>query len=255
VFSKLKLKSDSLDGLNKMSEIVKKIIKTAQDENRTALMEHESKEVMNAYGIGTSKEFVVNSADEAVKAAQKIGFPVVAKIVSPDILHKTDAGGIILNLKSDAEVKQAYEDIMKNAKAYKADAKIIGINVQEMARAGITEVIVGLTTDPQFGPALMFGLGGIFVEIYKDVSFRVCPITEYDAREMIEEIKAYPILNGFRGRPLGDVDTLVNILLKSSKLALEFPEIDQMDLNPIIVYEKGKGCAVVDARIILKEKK
>jgi acyl-CoA synthetase (NDP forming) len=255
VFSKLKLKSDSLDGLNKMSEIVKKIIKTAQDENRTALMEHESKEVMNAYGIGTSKEFVVNSADEAVKAAQKIGFPVVAKIVSPDILHKTDAGGIILNLKSDAEVKQAYEDIMKNAKAYKADAKIIGINVQEMARTGITEVIVGLTTDPQFGPALMFGLGGIFVEIYKDVSFRVCPITEYDAREMIEEIKAYPILNGFRGRPLGDVDTLVNILLKSSKLALEFPEIDQMDLNPIIVYEKGKGCAVVDARIILKEKK
>jgi acyl-CoA synthetase (NDP forming) len=255
VVSKIKLKSDSLDGLNKMSEIVKKIIKTAQDENRTALMEHESKEVMNAYGIGTSKEFVVNSADEAVKAAQKIGFPVVAKIVSPDILHKTDAGGIILNLKSDAEVKQAYEEIMKNAKAYKADAKIIGINVQEMARAGITEVIVGLTTDPQFGPALMFGLGGIFVEIYKDVSFRVCPITEYDAREMIEEIKAYPILNGFRGRPLGDVDTLVNILLKSSKLALEFPEIDQMDLNPIIVYEKGKGCAVVDARIILKEKK
>ncbi|HUY01000.1 MAG TPA: acetate--CoA ligase family protein [Candidatus Deferrimicrobium sp.] len=238
-----------------MSEIVKKIIKTAVNENRTALMEHESKEIMNAYGIGTSKEFVVNSADEAVKAAQKIGFPIVAKIVSPDILHKTDAGGIKLNLKSDAEVKQAYEEILKSAKAYKADAKIIGINIQEMARAGITEVIVGLTTDPQFGPALMFGLGGIFVEIYKDVSFRVCPITEYDAREMIEEIKAYPILNGFRGRPLGDVDTLVNILLKSSQLALEFPEIDQMDLNPIIVYEKGKGCAVVDARIILKEKK
>lgn len=238
-----------------MSETVKKIIKTALDENRTALMEHESKEIIKAYGIGTFKEFIVDSAEEAVKAAQKIGYPVVAKIVSPDILHKTDAGGIKLNLKSDEEVKQAFEEIMKNAKEYKSDAKIIGINIQEMAPEGIAEVIVGMTTDPQFGPALMFGLGGIFVEIYKDVSFRVCPITEYDAREMIEEIKAYPILNGFRGRPKADVDTLVDILLKTSKLALDFPEIDQMDLNPIIVYEKGKGCAVVDARIILKAHK
>ncbi|NVM28753.1 MAG: acetate--CoA ligase family protein [Candidatus Helarchaeota archaeon] len=237
-----------------MSETVKKIIETALTENRTALMEHESKQIISAYGIKTAQEFIVNSAEEAVKAAQKIGYPIVCKIVSPDILHKTDAGGIKLNLKSDEEVKQAFDEIMKNAKAYKADANITGINVQEMAKKGIEEVIVGLTTDPQFGPALMFGLGGIFVEIYKDVSFRVCPITEYDAREMIEEIKAYPILNGFRGRPKADVDTLVDILLKSSKLAIDFPEIDQMDLNPIIVYEKGKGCAVVDARIILKSK-
>ncbi len=235
-----------------MSETVKKIIQDAYAEGRTALMEHESKQITNAYGIGTSKEFVVNSADEAVKSAKEIGYPVVCKIVSPDILHKTDAGGIKLNLQSDEEVKQAFDEIMKNAKAYKADAKIIGINVQGMAKEGITEVIVGLTTDPQFGPALMFGLGGIFVEIYKDVSFRVCPITEYDAREMIEEIKAFPILDGFRGRPKADVDMLIDILLKSSKLATDFPEIDQMDLNPIIVYEKGKGCAVVDARIILK---
>ncbi|MFX1295683.1 MAG: acetate--CoA ligase family protein [Promethearchaeota archaeon] len=238
-----------------MSETVKKIIKAAYDENRTALMEHESKLITNAYGIGTSKEFVVNSVDEAVKSARKIGFPVVAKIVSPDILHKTDAGGIKLNLNSDGEVREAFNEIMKNAKAYKSDANIIGINIQQMAPKGITEIIIGLTTDPQFGPALMFGLGGIFVEIYKDVSFRVCPITEYDAREMIEEIKAYPILNGFRGRPKADVDTLIDMLLKSSKLAIEFPQIDQMDLNPVIVYEKGKGCTVVDARIILKETK
>ncbi|MHA1264967.1 MAG: acetate--CoA ligase family protein [Candidatus Helarchaeota archaeon] len=238
-----------------MSETVRKIIDEALSENRTALMEHESKQIITAYGIQTSKEFIVDSADAAVEAANKIGYPVVCKIVSPDILHKTDAGGIKLNLQTDVEVKAAFEEIMKNAKAYKSDAKIIGINVQEMAKEGIAEVIIGLTTDPQFGPALMFGLGGIFVEIYKDVSFRVCPITEYDAREMIEEIKAYPILNGFRGRPFADVDTLVNILLKSSKLAIDFPEIDQMDLNPIIVYEKGKGCAVVDARIILKEPK
>lgn len=244
-----------MNELNKMSETVKKIINEALAENRTALMEHESKKIINAYGIQSSKEFVVNSADEAANAAKKIGYPVVCKIVSPDILHKTDAGGIKLNLQDDATVKQAYEEILKNAKAYKADANIIGINVQEMAKSGITEVIVGLTTDPQFGPALMFGLGGIFVEIYKDVSFRVCPITDYDAREMIEEIKAFPILDGFRGRPKADVAKLIDILLKSSKLAIDFPEIDQMDLNPIIVYEKGKGCAVVDARIILKEKK
>ena len=237
-----------------MSETVKKIIKAALDENRTSLMEHESKDIIAAYGIESASYGIAKTADEAVNIAQKIGYPIVCKIVSPDIIHKTDAGGIQLNLKTDADVKKAYDEIMKNAKAYKADATILGINVQKMAPEGISEVIIGLTTDPQFGPALMFGLGGIFVEIYKDVSFRVCPITEYDAREMIEEIKAFPILDGFRGRPKGDVDMLVDILLKSSKLALDFPEIDQMDLNPIIVYEKGKGCAVVDARIILKTK-
>ncbi len=238
-----------------MSEIVQKIIKAAEKENRTALMEHESKDLIAAYGITSVKYGLAKNAEEAAKVAQKMGFPVVCKIVSPDILHKTDAGGIKLNLKSESEVKQAFDEILKNVKAYKADAKINGINVQQMASAGITEVIIGMTTDPQFGPALMFGLGGIFVEIYKDVSFRVCPITEYDAREMIEEIKAFPILNGFRGRPKGDVDVLVDILLKCSKLATDFPQIDQMDLNPIIIYEKGKGCAVVDARIILKLKK
>ncbi|NVM55992.1 MAG: acetate--CoA ligase family protein [Candidatus Helarchaeota archaeon] len=238
-----------------MSETVKKIIKAALDEKRTSLMEHESKEIIAAYDIKSAKYGLAKTADEAIQAAKKIGFPIVCKIVSPDILHKTDAGGIKLNLNSDDEVKQAFDEIMKNAKAYKADANIIGINVQEMAPEGITEVIIGLTTDPQFGPALMFGLGGIFVEIYKDVSFRVCPITEYDAREMIEEIKAFPILDGFRGRPKGDVKTLIDILLKSSKLAIDFPEIDQMDLNPIIIYEEGKGCAVVDARIILKSEK
>ncbi|MHA1270138.1 MAG: acetate--CoA ligase family protein [Candidatus Helarchaeota archaeon] len=233
---------------------IKKIIEKAYSENRTGLLEHESIEVLAAYKIPGNVYKIVKSADEAVAAAKEIGYPVVAKIVSPDILHKTDAGGVKLNLKSDEEIRNAFNEIMENAKKYKSDANIIGVNIQRYAKEGIAELIIGMTTDPQFGPALMFGLGGIFVEIYKDVSFRVCPITEYDAREMIQEIKAFPILDGFRGRPKADIDTLVEILLKISKMAIENPEIDQLDLNPVIVYEKGSGVAVVDARIILKEK-
>ncbi|MHA1377584.1 MAG: acetate--CoA ligase family protein [Candidatus Helarchaeota archaeon] len=235
------------------SEEVKTIIQNALKEGRTALMEHESKDIIKAYGIEVPAYKIVNSADDAVKAANEIGYPAVCKIASPDIIHKTDAGGIKLNLKNAEEVKAAYTEILENAKKYKADAKIAGINVQKMTDKGITEVIVGMTTDPQFGPALMFGLGGIFVEIYKDVSFRVCPITEYDANEMIRDIKAFPLLDGFRGAPKADIQTIVNILMNICKLSLENPEIDQIDLNPVIALPKG--AAVVDARVILKEPK
>ena len=231
---------------------IKKIIKTAYSEKRTGLLEHESVEILSTYKVPGNIYKIVNNANEAVTAAKEMGFPVVAKIVSPDILHKSDAGGVKLNLETEDDVKAAYNEIMENAKKYKSDAKIVGINIQPLAKKGIAELIIGMTTDPQFGPALMFGLGGIFVEIYKDVSFRVCPITEYDANEMIHEIKAFPILDGFRGSPKADIDTLVEILLKISELVMENPEIDQLDLNPVIVYEKG--VIVVDARIILKEK-
>ena len=235
------------------SEEVKNIIKGALKEGRTALMEHESKDIIKAYDIDVPGYKIVNSADEAVKTAEEIGFPIVCKIASPDIIHKTDAGGIKLNLKNSDEVKVAYNEILENAKKYKADARVTGINVQKMTEKGITEVIIGMTTDPQFGPALMFGLGGIYVEIYKDVSFRVCPITEYDANEMIRDIKAFPLLDGFRGAPKADIEIIVDILMKICKLSLENPEIDQSDLNPIIALPKG--AAVVDARIILKEPK
>ncbi|NHI94555.1 MAG: acetyl-CoA synthetase [Candidatus Lokiarchaeota archaeon] len=236
-----------------MKKLPIKEIENALKENRLALMEHESREVIASVGIDPGKYAIVNSADDAAKEAKKIGFPVVCKIASPDIIHKTDAGGIKLNLNSEAEVKQAFDEIMKNAKNYKADAKIVGMNIQPMVKEGITEVIIGMTTDPQFGPALMFGLGGIFVEIYKDVSFRVCPITEFDANEMIKEIKAFPLLDGFRGRPKADIKAIVDILMKLSKLSIENEEIDQIDLNPVIALPKG--AAIVDARIILKEKK
>jgi len=186
---------------------------------------------------------------EAVKFAEKIGYPVVLKIVSPDILHKSDVGGVIVNLKDAKEVRNAYKQILQNVKKHKAKAKITGILVQEMAPPS-TEVIVGAIKDSQFGPSIMFGLGGIFVEVLKDVTFRVAPITEDEAREMITEVKAYPLLKGYRNQPPVDIDAIVKILLNTSKLVMEHQEIKELDLNPIMVYEKG--AKTVDARIILE---
>jgi len=228
---------------------VKEIIEKARMEKRTYLLENEAKTIIRAYGIPVTKFKVARNIDEAIECAEKIGYPVVLKILSPDILHKSDAGGVKINLKNENEVKKAYEEIIENAKKFKADAKILGVLVQEYAPEPIAEVIVGMTKDPQFGPAIMFGLGGIFVEIFKDVSFRIAPLTEYDAKEMIREIKSYPILTGIRGKPPVDINKLVDIILKVSKLVTEYAEIDQLDLNPIFAYEKG--AKTVDARIIL----
>jgi acetyl-CoA synthetase (ADP-forming) len=228
--------------------LISQIFKDASREGRTTLLEPEAKTICMEYGIPVTKFKLASSEENAVEHAHEIGFPVVLKIVSPDIVHKFDVGGVILNLKNGRQVREAYKKIISNVKRCKPDARIVGILVQEMAPSS-TEVIVGMTKDPQFGPALMFGLGGIFVEVLKDVSFRVAPITERDAREMITEIKGYPVLMGYRGMPPADVDTLVQILLKTSKLVTEHLEVDQLDLNPIMVYEKG--AKVVDARIIL----
>jgi acetyl-CoA synthetase (ADP-forming) len=221
----------------------------ARKEGRKYLLEPEAKALCQEYGIPVTKFKVATSVEEAVKFAEGIGYPVVLKIVSPEVIHKFDVGGVVLNLKNASEVKDAYDRIIKSVKEHKPEAKIVGILVQEMAPAS-TEVIVGATKDPQFGPALMFGLGGIFVEVLKDVTFRIAPITESDAREMITEVKAYPILKGFRGQPPADIDAIANILLSTSKLVMEHPEIKELDLNPIIVYEKG--AKTVDARVILE---
>jgi acetyl-CoA synthetase (ADP-forming) len=221
----------------------------AKKEGRKYLLEPEAKALCQEYGIPVTKFKVATSVEEAVEFAEGIGYPVVLKIVSPEVIHKFDIGGVILNLKNANEVKDAYEKIIKSVKKHKPNAKIVGILVQEMAPTS-TEVIVGSTKDPQFGPALMFGLGGIFVEVLKDVTFRIAPITESDAREMITEVKAYPILKGYRGQPPADIDAIVNILLSTSKLVMEHPEIKELDLNPIMVYEKG--AKTVDARIIIE---
>jgi acetyl-CoA synthetase (ADP-forming) len=230
-------------------EKVTQIFNEARKEKRKYLLETEAKTICMEYGIPVTKFKLAKSEQEAVKFANEIGYPIVLKIASPDIIHKFDVGGVMLNLKNQAEVKDAYNQILANVKRHKSDAKIIGIVVQEMA-APSTEVIVGATKDPQFGPALMFGLGGIFVEVLKDVTFRIAPITEEDAREMITEVKAYPILKGYRGQPPADIEAIVKILLNTSKLVMDHQEIKELDLNPIIVYEKG--AKTVDARIILE---
>jgi len=201
------------------------------------------------YGIPVTRFKVALTQDEASGFADQIGYPVVLKIVSPDILHKWDLGGVILNLKNTTDVKNAYDKILENAKRHKPDAKIVGVLVQEMAPSS-TEVIVGSIKDPQFGPALMFGLGGVFVEVLKDVTFRIAPITETDAREMITEVKGYPILKGYRGQPPADIDAIVEILMNTSRLVIDRMEIKELDLNPIMVYENG--AKTVDARIILE---
>jgi acetyl-CoA synthetase (ADP-forming) len=221
----------------------------AKKDGRSYLLEPEAKIVCMEYGIPVTRFKVALTPDEAVKFAGGIGYPVVLKIVSPDIIHKFDVGGVVLNLKSPSEVKDAYEKILKNVKKHKPNAKIMGVLVQEMAPQS-TEVIVGAIKDPQFGPALMFGLGGIFVEVLKDVTFRIAPITEFDAKEMITEVKAYPVLKGYRGQPPADTNAIVNILLNTSKLVMDHQEIKELDLNPIMVYEKG--AKTVDARIILE---
>ena len=227
------------------SQILRKVI----EEGRKHLLETEAKTVCVEYGIPVTKFKVSKNEAEAVKFAEEIGYPIVLKIVSPDIIHKSDVGGVVVGLKTAKDVRNAYKQILKNVKKHKADAKIVGVLVQEMAPSS-TEVIVGAIKDPQFGPALMFGLGGIFVEVLKDVTFRVAPITVDEAREMITEVKAYPLLKGYRNQPPADIEAIVQILLNTSRLVMEHQEIKELDLNPIMVYEKG--AKTVDARIILE---
>jgi len=226
-----------------------KIINQAKKESRKALLEPEAKTICMEYGIPVTKFKVALNENEAAKYADEIGYPVVLKIVSPDIIHKSDAGGVIIDLKNPAEVADAYKKILENVKKYDANAKIVGILVQEMAPQS-TEVIVGAIKDPQFGQTVMFGLGGIFVEILKDVNFRIAPLTTDDAKDMITELKAYPLLKGYRNTPPADIDALVNILCNTSRLVMDNPEIKELDLNPVLAYQKG--AKTVDARIILE---
>lgn len=238
-------KSMEAADLNKTSTIISK----ARREGRKTLLETEAKAICMEYAIPVTMFKLAKSEDEATEFAEQIGFPVVLKIVSPDIIHKSDAGGVIVNLKSAVEVRSAYGKILENAKKYDSTAKIIGVLVQEMAPQS-TEVIVGAIKDPQFGQTLMFGLGGIFVELLKDATFKVAPITREDAQEMVTKVKAYPLLKGYRNTPPADIDAIVNVLLNTSKLVMDYPEIKELDLNPIMAYEKG--AKTVDARIILE---
>ena len=224
-----------------IAEILKKKIEL--DEN--ILTEFESKELLEEIGIQVPTQILTTSKEETVNAIEEIGFPIVLKLIAEDIVHKSDTGAVKLNLKSREEVEQAYDELM-NIPSQKEKK----ISVQKMEKEPITELIIGMTTDPQFGPALMFGIGGILVELLEDISFRIAPVTEYDCREMIKEIKGFPILDGYRGKPKADIDAIVDTLMKISDLVIRYEEINELDLNPVFIYEKGLIC--VDARIILK---
>jgi len=228
----------------------KKIIETVRKENRKFLFEHEAKQLLKIHGAPVSNDVLAETEDEAVKIAKKIASPVALKIVSPDILHKSDAGGVKIKLSGENEIRRAFKEIIENAKKFDPKARIKGILVSPMAKEGI-EVIIGTKIDDQFGPIIMYGLGGVMVEILKDVSFRVLPLTPKGARKMIEETKSFPILDGVRGGPASDKKALRKLLLLCSEIIQAYPEIEEMDLNPVIVHEKG--LSIVDARIILKE--
>lgn len=226
------------------------VIAQARAEGRTLLNEVEAKSLLKDAGVSVANTTLATNAAEAQAQAEAAGFPVVLKVVSPDIAHKSDVGGVKLNLKDKAAVAAAYDEIVANSKKAVANARIAGVAVQHMAPQG-TEVIVGMTTDPQFGPVLMFGLGGIMVEVLKDVSFRLVPLAEKDADQMINEIKGRPVLEGVRGQPASDIKALKQTILKVSEFVEKHPEVRELDLNPVFAYPDG--AMAVDARIVISE--
>ena len=225
------------------------ILSQARKQRRTQLTEIESKELLKEAGIPVVDAKLARTKKEAVSLSKGAGFPVVLKVMSADVIHKSDSGGVKLGLNNMAQVGKAYGEIRQAVRQHYPKAKIQGISVQKMARPGV-EVIIGMTKDAQFGPVLMFGLGGILVEVLKDVSFRIVPLTKRDAREMIKEIKGYPLLEGYRGQDPADVPFLEDLLVKVSDFVDKNPEIKELDLNPIFAYKDG--AVAVDARVILE---
>ena len=211
------------------------------------LTEEEASALLKKYGIPAVEGEAAGNEEEAVKAAEKLGYPVVLKIVSPDILHKTDAGGVLLGIEDEEGVRKGYRAVVENAEKYKPEARIEGVLIQKQAPKG-REVIVGAVQDPQFEGVVMFGLGGVFVEVLKDVSFRIAPIDEEEALSMIEEIKGYPLLTGFRGEEKADIRAIARVISAVSRMIMEERSIKEMDINPLLVYPRG--ALAVDARIV-----
>jgi acetate---CoA ligase (ADP-forming) subunit beta len=223
------------------------IIERARDAGRTLLTEVESKDALAEAGIAVTRAELANDARDAVAIANRLGYPVVLKVVSDTVAHKSDVGGVVLNVGDAAAVEAAYVSLVANVRAAVADG-VTGVSVQPMARPG-TEIIVGVSRDPQFGPALMFGLGGVMVEVLGDVSFRIVPLSLRDAREMLHEIRGFRVLEGYRGHPPADLRALENLLLQVSRFIEENPSIQELDLNPVFAY--AEGAVAVDARIVV----
>jgi acetyltransferase len=231
-------------------ERVKGIFDQVRADGRQTIGDAEARDIMEAYGIRIPASKLATTADEAVEVAEEIGYPVVMKIASPDILHKTDIGGVKLGITNATDVRDAFDLLVYRATRYMPDAEIWGCLVQEMIKGG-KEVIVGMNCDPQFGPLMMFGLGGIYVEALKDVAFRIAPFSRREAEEMITEIRSYSLLRGVRGERPSDTEAIVDTLLRLSQLVTDFPEIMEMDVNPLIVFEVGRGVVGVDMRLVL----
>src|SRR5947207_188125 len=220
------------------NQAVRKILDAVKASGRTSLTAPEGKQVCDAYGIPVPKEGVATSADEAAKLAAGMDFPVVLKIVSPEILHKTEAGGVLVGVKNAEEAQQGYDTVIANAKKYDAKANLLGVQVQQML-AGGQEVIIGAVTDPVFGKLVAFGLGGVLVEVLKDITFRLAPATKEDALGMLDGIAAAPILKGVRGADPVDREALARIIENVSQLVSDFAEIAEMDLNPVFATKDG----------------
>ena len=227
---------------------VSKVFDKVKEEGRTNLLEEEGLEILSAYGFPLPKSILAKTEDEAVEAANKIGYPTVMKIASPQIVHKSDAGGVKVNLSSDKEVRDAFKVIVDNAKKYDSKAEIKGVLIVEMVKGG-KEMIIGSKLEPGFGPVVMLGMGGIYVEILKDVTFRLAPFTDQEANDMISSIKTKKLLEGVRGEKPSDVEKLSECIQRLSQLVTDFREIKELDMNPVLVMEKGEGCKILDVRI------
>jgi len=232
---------------------VEQVFARVRSEGRVTIGDFEAKAVMEAYGLKIPKSQVAEDPDKAVAIASQIGYPVVLKIASPDILHKTDVGGVKVDLQNAEQVRDAFELMVYRAQRYVPEARILGCLVQEMVPEGGIEVLVGMNRDPQFGPLVTFGLGGIYVETLKDVTFRIAPFSEQEAGEMLSEIRAHALLDGVRGKPAADKQAIIDALLRVAQLVMDFPEITELDINPLMVYPRGQGAIAIDMRLALEE--
>tara|TARA_B100001146_G_scaffold188782_1_gene173058 strand:+ start:1 stop:1254 length:1254 start_codon:yes stop_codon:yes gene_type:complete len=226
----------------------KKIFDQVKKEKRTSLLEEEGQEILRAYGFPLPKSILAKNEKDAVKSARKIGYPIVLKIASPQIIHKSDAGGVKVNLTNDKDVTTSFREIVKNAKKYNKKAEIKGVLVNEMIKGG-KEMIIGSKLEPGFGPVVMLGMGGIYVEILKDVTFKLAPMTDVESNDMISSIKTKKLLEGVRGEKPSDLKKLSECIQRLSQLVTDFKEIKELDMNPVLVMEKGKGCKILDVRI------
>jgi acyl-CoA synthetase (NDP forming) len=230
------------------------IIQKVRQDGRTFLLADEARRLMEVVGVMMPESRIARNLDEAVRHSREIGFPVVMKVVSRDIIHKSDAGGVALDLENEEEVIDAYQAIMTSCRAYDPDARIMGVEVCEMVRKGV-ETIIGARQDNSFGPVIMFGMGGIYVEVLKDVSFRSVPITRTEITRMIRETKAYPLLLGVRGEEKKDIDGVVDTIVRMGSLIDSCREISDIEINPLIAYDQGEGVKALDVRVLVTKEK